>query len=37
LVVENGAIVQRGSHAELLIEGGVYRVLYETQFKDQEE
>jgi ATP-binding cassette, subfamily B, bacterial len=37
LVVENGTIVQRGSHAELLAEGGVYRVLYETQFADQEE
>jgi ATP-binding cassette subfamily B protein len=37
LVVENGSIVQRGSHAQLLAEGGVYRVLYETQFADQEE
>jgi len=37
LVVENGTVVQRGSHAELLAEGGVYRVLYETQFADQEE
>ena len=36
LVVENGSIVQRGSHAELLAEGGLYRVLYETQFADQE-
>lgn len=37
LVVENGAIVQRGSHAELLFEGGLYRDLYETQFADQED
>ena len=37
LVVENGTVVQRGSHAELLAEGGVYRVLYETQFADQED
>ena len=37
LVVENGTIVQRGTHAELLAEGGVYRVLYETQFADQED
>jgi ATP-binding cassette subfamily B protein len=37
LVVENGTIVQRGSHAQLLAEGGVYRVLYETQFADQED
>jgi ATP-binding cassette subfamily B protein len=37
LVVENGTIVQRGSHAELFVEGGVYRDLYETQFAGQEE
>jgi ATP-binding cassette, subfamily B, bacterial len=37
LVVENGTIVQRGTHAQLLVEGGVYRVLYETQFADQED
>jgi ATP-binding cassette subfamily B protein len=37
LVVENGTIVQRGTHAQLLAEGGVYRVLYETQFADQED
>jgi ABC-type multidrug transport system fused ATPase/permease subunit len=37
LVVENGTIVQRGSHAQLLAEGGVYRVLYETHFQDQED
>ena len=32
LVVVDGAIVQRGTHAELLIQGGVYSDLYETQF-----
>ena len=37
LVGENGTIVQSGSHAGLLAEGGVYRVLYETQFADQED
>jgi ATP-binding cassette subfamily B protein len=37
LVVENGTIAQRGSHAELLKEGGLYRLLYETQFASQEE
>lgn len=37
LVVENGTVVQRGTHAQLLAEGGVYRVLYETQFADQED
>ena len=36
LVVESGTIVQRGTHAELLADGGVYRDLYETQFVDQE-
>jgi ATP-binding cassette subfamily B protein len=36
LVVEAGAIVQQGTHAQLLAEGGVYRDLYETQFADQE-
>jgi ATP-binding cassette subfamily B protein len=32
LVVADGAIVQRGTHAELLTQGGVYSDLYETQF-----
>ncbi len=36
LVVENGSIVQRGTHAELLVAGGVYHDLYETQFAQQE-
>ncbi len=36
LVVEDGTIVQRGSHAELLVAGGLYRDLYETQFAQQE-
>ena len=36
LVVENGAIVQRGTHAQLLEAGGVYHDLYETQFATQE-
>jgi ATP-binding cassette subfamily B protein len=36
LVVENGSIVQRGTHAELLAAGGVYHDLYETQFATQE-
>ena len=36
LVVNDGAIVQRGSHAELYAAGGLYRDLYETQFAQQE-
>ena len=36
LVVESGAIIQSGTHAELFVEGGVYRDLYETQFAQQE-
>ena len=32
LVVVDGQIVQRGTHEQLLTEGGVYSDLYETQF-----
>ncbi|GAA1773908.1 ABC transporter ATP-binding protein [Nocardioides hankookensis] len=32
LVVEGGRIVQRGTHASLLAEGGLYADLYRTQF-----
>ena len=35
LVVDDGRVVQSGSHASLLAEGGLYADLYETQFKDQ--
>ena len=34
LVVEDGRIVQRGTHAGLLEEGGLYADLYRTQFVD---
>jgi ATP-binding cassette subfamily B protein len=36
LVVDEGRIVQRGSHDELLAEGGLYHDLYQTQFAQQE-
>ena len=32
LVVQDGRIVERGSHKELVKAGGVYTQLYETQF-----
>ena len=35
LVMEEGRIVQRGTHASLLTEGGLYRRLYESQFRDE--
>ena len=33
LVMENGRIVQEGTHEALLARGGLYRELYETQFR----
>ncbi len=32
--VENGAIIERGTHDELLAQGGLYARLYEEQFGD---
>jgi ATP-binding cassette subfamily B protein len=32
LVVEDGRVVQSGTHADLLAQGGLYADLYETQF-----
>ena len=34
LVVDQGRIVQRGTHSELLAAGGIYETLYRTQFSD---
>jgi ATP-binding cassette, subfamily B, bacterial len=32
LVIDDGRVVQSGTHAALLSEGGLYATLYETQF-----
>ncbi len=36
LVVDRGQIVERGTHGELLAQGGLYARLYETQFSKQQ-
>jgi len=35
LVMENGRIVQRGRHEELLAQGGLYREIYDLQLSQQ--
>jgi ATP-binding cassette subfamily B protein len=37
LVVDQGRIVERGTHAELIAAGGLYRELYRTQFDEDSE
>jgi ATP-binding cassette subfamily C protein len=37
LVIEEGRIVERGNHAELLAAGGRYAELYRTQFSQERE
>ncbi len=34
IVLENGRVVQMGSHRELTEQGGLYKKLYDMQFKD---
>ncbi len=36
LVIDDGRIVERGRHAELMAAGGLYRRLYELQFSSSE-
>jgi len=36
VVLDAGRIVQRGSHEELLRAGGLYRRLYDLQFRSEE-
>ena len=37
LVLEHGQIVERGTHAELLAAAGRYRVLYDTQYRFEQD
>ena len=37
LVLQEGEVVERGRHAELLERGGLYRQIYDLQLRDQEE
>jgi ATP-binding cassette subfamily B protein len=36
LVIDDGRVVERGTHASLLAQHGLYAELYNTQFADQE-
>jgi len=36
LVIDDGRVVERGTHASLLTQNGLYAELYHTQFADQE-
>jgi len=35
-VVENGKIAEQGTHEQLLVAGGIYRELYNIQFRRPE-
>ena len=37
IILENGHIVEQGDHDSLLAAGGIYREIYEMQFRKQEE
>jgi ATP-binding cassette subfamily B protein len=36
IVLDQGRIVQRGQHEELLAQGGLYKEIYDLQLRDQE-
>ena len=36
LVLQDGAIVEQGTHAELIAQGGIYRDIYDLQLRPQE-
>ncbi len=36
LVMDQGRVVEQGSHAQLMAAGGLYRALYETQSREEE-
>jgi len=37
LVMDNGRIVERGTHSQLLALGGLYREIYDLQLRDQDQ
>lgn len=37
LVLDQGRIVQRGTHAELIVQPGLYQRIYDVQLRDQED
>jgi len=36
LVLDEGRVAERGTHEELLAQGGLYKEIYDLQLKDQE-
>ena len=37
LLLQDGQIIERGTHRELLAQGGAYHALYMSQFRDEDE
>jgi ABC-type multidrug transport system fused ATPase/permease subunit len=37
VVLDGGRVVERGTHAELIQQQGLYRNIYDLELKDQEE